>query len=738
MPLIRSLRLRAGRAILIAVVSSLFLSAATNVARAAPLSLNEWSHMIWVNAQDGDPSLAFELIERLPADHSSESVRDVRSAFEQRSRHLADAEADRQSRLAEAREAISKAADEGELAEALRSAIEMQTLSRSDQRTQIINDPLVAGLIEQAEEGAHAFEEKGEWMDAQELFLRLHLLFEEENRYREDIERVSRRLTMLRLYAPKRLHSMRNDHRIADGEDELPPFNEMGEDWREKLTGINRRMVVQALNKSHKEHVDGADMSKMIQGGLRAVRTLVTTHDLVNTFPGLKNESNVRKFVRTLDEQIADAAERGPRAGFYELTQSLDTVFRENKRTVDLSESVLLHEFGNGAMAELDNYSEVIWPDELRRFEKNTQGSFTGVGIQISMDEANQIVVVTPLEGTPAQRAGIKRDDIIRQVDGESTLGITTTQAVDRITGPKGTKVTLSVEREGAEELIDFDIVRDVIPIYSVKGWKRSGAAEDDWDWFIDPDNGIGYVRITQFTEQSTRELRRAIRQMKAKDVNGLILDLRFNPGGLLGEAVGVANVFVEEGVIVSQHDADGAVRDSQVARRSLTMAPDLPLVVLINEGSASASEIVAGCLQDYDKGLLVGARTFGKGSVQNVYAMGRRAALKLTTQYYRLPGGRLIHRRDGADEWGVNPDIVVDMLPHQINEALTLRQDADIMQVVGEQEWDVDERPDPERLLTEGIDPQLETALLLLRTQTLPKQGGTAMIDLEGALNDS
>ncbi|MEC9374606.1 MAG: S41 family peptidase, partial [Planctomycetota bacterium] len=518
--------------------------------------------MIWLNAQDGNPDLAFELIERLPADDAPGAIGKVRSAYERRAEHLAEAEKDRLEAYAEARDEMTAKAEENDLSAALRSAIEMQTLSPAVDRESVTRDPLVVQLVREAEEKAATLESDGKWLEAQELYLRLHLLFEEQGRYRRDIERVSQRLTMLRLYVPRRLHDMRNEARLEIGEDELPPFNEIGEDWSEKLDGITARMVMRAMLTAQKDHVDGADLGAMLTGGLSWLRTMATTPDLVDAFPRLRDQDRVRDFTRAIDARIDELGRLPGRASYFQLKETLDDVMRINARTLDLPETALLHEFGNGAMSRLDDYSSIIWPDELRRFERSTQGSFTGVGIQISMDEANQIVVVTPLEGTPAQRAGIKRNDIIRAVDGESTLGITTSQAVDRITGRKGTPVTLSVERSGEKEWLDFRIVRDVIPIYSVKGWERSGAGEDDWDWFIDDENRIGYVRITQFTEQTTRELRRAIRQMQRDGVNGLIVDLRFNPGGLLSEAVGVANVFVEEGVIVSQHDANGITRD--------------------------------------------------------------------------------------------------------------------------------------------------------------------------------
>ena len=687
---------------------------------------------MWTSAQSGDAENAFELIARLPKEDQAPAVRALRESLERRNSHIDEAEKARVTRLAEARAEMDKHIEEGELLGALRSAVELHAISREEEKTAFLADAAVRDLVSSSEAGARDAEAKGEWLDAQELFYRLHLLFEEDGRYREDVERVGQRLMMLRMYTPERLHEMRDQQRAREGEDPLPPFNPIGEDWREKLDGINSRMIVLALNQASVGHVDQTGMAEMLKGGIHALRIMATTSDLADTFKSLADARARESFLAELDAELARIEERGGKAGYFDLRQALEKITVANNRTVRIPEEALVHEFGNGAMSRLDEFSSMIWPDELRRFQRSTEGRFTGIGVQISLDDAMQLSVVTPLEGTPAQRAGIRKGDIIREVNGEATLGISLNQAVDRITGEPGTKVTLTVERPGTPEPIEFELVRAVIPIYSVKGWKRTGARETEWDWHIDPENKIGYVRLTQFTEETTREMLQAIGQMRRAGLEGLILDLRFNPGGLLSEAVSIANLFVDEGLIVSQHDAMGVERDSQRARAGFAVLGDLPVVVLINEGSASASEIVAGCLQDYGRALLLGARSFGKGSVQNVYPISQgRAMLKLTTQYYRLPKGRLIHRRDGARNWGVEPDVIVPMTPTQVNDAITLRMDADVMPLGDDGKAAADaETPDPDRLLTEGLDPQLETALLLLRSQAIARRSGHAMLD--------
>jgi len=681
----------------------------------------------WDLALSGRSDEAFLQLERMAADGGSD---ELRAALERRSEHLEKIEEKRSERLDEARTEMNDHIAEGEVVKALRSAVEIHTLS-TDKR-EVLGNPKVRDLVGEAADRARRAEASGDWLTAYELYYRLNLLFEQAGTYREPFDRLGRRLIMLRLYVPETLHEMRSDKLVAEGEDELPPYNDLADHWEEKLDGVSRSMLIRALNRAERSHVEGVGLREMLVRGLDALETFVTTTTLSTAFPALSDERKVERFVRRIGEIRGDLSERGEKAGYFELVGTLKSIDRANEETLSLPEAAILHEFGNGAMEELDEFSSIVWPDEVEQLQRSTQGKFTGVGIKISLDESQAIKVITPLQGTPAQRAGVLPGDVIVAVDGDPTLGISLQQAVDRITGDEGTPVELTLEREGESEPVTVTMRRAEIPIYSVKGWRRAGPAETDWDWFIDKEHKIGMLRVTQFAEDTTRELRRAIREMRRQGgVNGIILDLRYNPGGLLSEAVSVANLFVEEGVIVSQHDADGIERESQRARRGNAELADVPVVVLINEGSASASEIVAGCLQDYDRAIIVGSRSYGKGSVQNVYTVGTTelALLKLTTQYYYLPSGRLIHRRPKAETWGVEPDVGVEMLPSQIADSLTMRQDADLFLQEGDQDFVA-----PEQLLEDGVDTQLETALLLLKSQATAKKGGGRAITLRDA----
>lgn len=695
-----------------------------------PISVADWANQVWTSAQAGQKDRMFTLFEALPSEHEVAEIVSLREKIDQRDKHLEAAQADRLSRLDEAWTELDEKLAKDDLSDSLRTAVEISSLS--DDKAGVMANPKIADLADRAEREARHADAAGEWLKAQELYFRLNLLYEDTQRFESDLARVGSRLMMIRLYAPERLHDMRDAERAAEGLDPLPPFNKVGEDWHQKLAGIeDPNLVVRALQHAQLAHVDGADMGDMLAGAIDNVKTLATTPEVASSFPNLKDEDKKAAFVAELGRVSKKLEERRGRVDVYDLTRTIRSVLDANTSTVAIDPPALLHEFGNGAMSKLDQFSGIVWPDELRQFQRTTQGRFTGVGIQIQLDEAQRLKVVTPLNGTPAHRAGILPGDIITQVDDESTIGITLTGAVERITGDPGTTVTLSVERTGVAEPIKFPLVRENIPIYSVKGWKRSGPSETDWDWFIDRENRIGYVRVSQFSDGVTREFDQAVREMKRSGLEGLILDLRFNPGGLLNEAVDLSNRFISEGVIVSQHNARGAAQEVQKAQRSANSLGDIPVVALINEGSASASEIVSGALQDHHRAVLVGARTFGKGSVQNVYDLGRGvAALRLTIQYYHLPGGRLIHRRPGSASWGIDPDIAVEMSPTKIGDALRIRQDADVLPIDEKGEVVLNaEGHDPTVLLSEGIDMQLESALLLLQSQSVAKRHGVAML---------
>ncbi|HUW55055.1 MAG TPA: S41 family peptidase [Planctomycetota bacterium] len=311
-----------------------------------------------------------------------------------------------------------------------------------------------------------------------------------------------------------------------------------------------------------------------------------------------------------------------------------------------------------GALRSLDGYSAYISPEDFEEFRTQTKGEFQGLGIEIGIRQ-NWLTVIAPIEDTPAWRAGIRAGDRIIKIEGKSTEKMSTLDAVKVLRGKKGTKVTITIVHEGERKPIDLTITRDVIPLISVRGYRRNDEA-GHWDYFVDPEHKIGYIRLNAFQENSVQELDKAVADLESKGMKGLVLDLRFNPGGLLSTAVNVADRFLENGVVVSTRGR--AVQSVSYKAHKFGTYRDFPLALLVNNWSASASEIVAGAVQDHRRGIIVGEHTFGKGSVQNVIPLrGGKSALKLTTAYYYTPSGRSIHRKEDNGDGGLIPDIVVE-----------------------------------------------------------------------------
>ena len=307
-------------------------------------------------------------------------------------------------------------------------------------------------------------------------------------------------------------------------------------------------------------------------------------------------------------------------------------------------DSKLVESAINGMLAGLDPHSSYMDPKSFRDMQVQTRGEFGGLGIEVTMEDG-LIKVVAPIDDTPAAKAGVMANDIITMLDDEAVQGMTLNQAVDKMRGPVNTKIKLTIMRKGVDKPVVLTITRDVIRVKSV----RSHAEGSD----------VGYIRITQFNEQTTDGLKQAIADLKsqlgADKIKGYILDLRNNPGGLLDQAISVSNAFLDKGEIVSTRGRNSDETQRFNARPSDDLVGNKPLIVLVNGGSASASEIVAGALQDHKRATLVGTRSFGKGSVQTIIPLGAgNGALRLTTARYYTPSGRSIQAK------GIVPDIQV------------------------------------------------------------------------------
>ena len=694
----------------------------------------EWSSRVWAAASDGHWKVVDTLLADVPKgeDQSLVAFRTQLDSFRSHRESEAD---DMVSARDKALEEMNTFKAEGNIVKAMQSAVEAQTLSKNLDDIMFTED--VQAVLAKTQEEIDSQSKEGNILTAQTLLYYLRTFYEGTSRrdlfdtWSDRLEDVTLQVSLLRQYAPEHLHSLFVERALVLGDDPPEEFNAQAKDnWIERIDGIDKNMVVRSLDIASSEHINSVSWENLIKGGLDSVQTLGTVPVIAETFENVSNTEARNAWKQAVDEELESFEEYLKHIpGKRVLIQTLNRLIDANERTIKLPDGVLLREFGDGAMSKLDKYSAIIWPDESRRFEQQTEGRFVGVGIVIKENNKGEIMVVNPIEGAPAYYGGVQPDDVITAVNGKSSSGWSLNDAVDRITGPKGTAVTLTLRRNGEDDLFDLTLTRDSIKLHSVQGWWKEGLNEDgqpDWNWFVDQENKIGYIKLTGFSEESYTDMLSAIQEMqKEGQPHGLILDLRYNPGGLLPTARRIANLFVSSGTIVSGETANGEELFRMRALPNRAYLSDWPVVILINQGSASASEIVSGCVQAHDAGIIVGQRSWGKGSVQTVHKISREANVKLTTQYYRLPSpdggvtpGRLVHKRRGSTDWGVIPDVEVRMSPSQITKSNELRQKADMILIDN-----VDrERPDVNDLISLGLDPQLETALLILRANALSK----------------
>lgn len=411
--------------------------------------------------------------------------------------------------------------------------------------------------------------------------------------------------------------------------------------------------------------------------------------------------------VSPVDAQDENKAAPAPKQDeYFELMQTFVDTFEQVDRNYvkDVDRRKLLEAALRGMIKELDPYSSYIPPEELARFNQQVDQQFGGIGIQVQPDpRTSRILVISPLPDTPAYKAGVRAGDIVTEVEGYDTENMPLSRAVELMKGPPGETVSIKVRHLSATEDEEIVMKRAIISVKSVLGdkWGKDGA----WDFLVDDEQKIGYVRLTQFGRKSAEELAAAIDTLQKQGMKGLILDLRFNPGGLLSQAVEISDMFVESGTIVSTEGKNTEKRTFEATKAGTL--PDFPMAILINRFSASASEILSACLQDHKRAVVVGERSWGKGSVQNVIELESGAsALKLTTAGYLRPSGKNIHRFPDSkvtDEWGVHPDEEVKFTRKELEDYDEYRRARDVLT----------ENAPPE---SEFNDRQFETALERVR----------------------
>ena len=634
--------------------------------------------------------------------------------------------------------------------------IAARACSLADSKDAFRKEPWVDKLVTEAIQRAGNDDQTEQWVRSLRLYSDLSMIEPAVPAWKDKLKGATRHVRLLAMYTIETLKAMQ-DSETAERESIeqlLHPTTQPAAtqpakpdatdksvndsfkvDWHETLKGVKINMLSEALSDAETNYYRGITYRDMATGGLKAVRAVVMTKGLEKAFPKLADEGLRSEFLKALDGFQADNENATAQTAAAVLNLTLKRLQTKNHDTIDLPAPVLVSEFADGAFEPLDPFTSMIWPSDLEEFNKATQGRFSGVGVQIQTDDDGSLRVVTPLEDTPAYKAGIKAGDVIAEIDGKSAKHITVNQAVRTITGPPDSLVTLTITSPDGKSK-EYKLKRETIHVASVKGYvHRPGGG---WDYMVDPQQKIGYIRITNFTGDTADELNSAIEAMKLKNVRGIIMDLRYNPGGLLTAATDVADKFLDHGLIVSTRpDRETGNQPWQSFAKPSTDDCTLPMVVLVNQYSASASEIVSGALKDDGRALVVGERTFGKGSVQMLFPLTDRTAyLKLTTSHYYLPSGRCIHREENSKEWGVDPDVTVAMTPDQMRAAIDAREELDVLRDIAPAagaQPKLDQvaknagaksdagRGNKKDLLSS--DPQMSAALLLLRLQLASAQ---------------
>jgi carboxyl-terminal processing protease len=362
-----------------------------------------------------------------------------------------------------------------------------------------------------------------------------------------------------------------------------------------------------------------------------------------------------------------------------------------------------------GMVGRLDEHSAYINPKNVPEFTEAISRQFVGVGMEIAIEpKTRQLMVVAPLVGSPAAEAGIRAGDKIAAIDGQTTQGLAIKDAERRIRGKPGSPVVLTVLHEGEKKPVEISIMRAVIHADTVLGDTR--RADSTWDWFLPGSERIGYLRINSFADNTEKEMAAALERLAADHVRGVILDLRNNPGGLLDAGVAVADMFIDSGVIVTTRSRGGRIKRTYNADGNAIL-PNVPMAILVNQYTASAAEIVAACLQDHGRAVVVGQRSYGKGTVQELIPLEEdQGLLKLTTSSYWRPSGRDITRPKNADaqsEWGVSPNkgFEVRLEGEDLARWIRWRAQRDARRTSAAPREDDDQRPLADAALMKAVD---------------------------------
>jgi carboxyl-terminal processing protease len=596
--------------------------------------------------------------------------------------------------------------DVNDISKALSVIAKVSEFADETQKVKLLSEPFTQQTIQKAIDKARELESRGKWLDAYAVcYGWLQAIDEENEAYSE--------------YAEKLIEKAE----IAVSFQDSPC-----ESRDERYEGVKKETFVRAIDALRFNYVSSIiDYRQMV---IEAIKRCKLLTEVVNSSPvasPLLPESGVAS------REKLSAWSNGLAAILDEISQSpmdvskdkfidiFEKVLALNTTTVELPPQILIAQFAEASLSALDPYTVIVWPKQVEDFEKIMTNEFTGIGIEISK-EKGLLTVVSLLPDTPAYNSGLDAEDVIEKAEGVETKDMSLSCAVKNITGPAGTEVKLTIRRGGEDNTRDITITRAKITVPTIRGWQRTETGK--WLYMIDKRRKIGYVRITSFTEKTASDLEEVLSGLEAEGLNGLILDLRFNSGGLLNMAVEVADKFLEEGLIVITRPRSWVSSTYASAHKEGTH-PNYPLVILINRYSASASEIVAGALADllHNRAVLVGERTHGKGSVQGIVSYPKEGAqLKYTMAYYHLPSGQRVKSRDavkkeGGEDWGVGPNVEVKLRSDELKKMFDVQRDNDVLVRA---DHNKEASPLKKHTAEESLsaDPQLAVGLLVVRSK--------------------
>lgn len=592
------------------------------------------------------------------------------------------------------------------------------------QKKQLLSDPFVKETIQKAIDKAAKYEVEGKWLEAYTNCYAWLMAIDPNNQGYSD-------------YAQQLLDKAT----IAMAFEDSPC-----ETSAERFGGVKEELFIQAINFLNSNYVSIINYNEMAAKAIEHCKMLAevtSTSFRLNENTANNDQSVLDAIKGTLDPDKLSSWSKGlmelldnaksASGGLEQLDKNkfldiFNSALDLNASTIKLPRALLIAQFTEASLSTLDPYTVIVWPRQVQDFEQMMTSEFTGIGIEISKQKG-LLTVSSLLLDTPAFNANLDAGDIIEEVDGIETKDMSLFCAAKKIKGPAGTKVKLKVRRpsddkDADDEVFDITITRDTIVVPTVRGWQRSQSGK--WLYMIDEENKIGFVRLTSFSSETVTALEKVLFDLEERGLKGLILDLRFNTGGLLDSAVAVVDLFIEEGVIVKRQSGFGRPTFYETANKKGTH-PNYPLVILINSSSASASEIVAGALADekYKRATLVGTRTHGKGSVQGITGyLGGGAQLKYTMAYYHLPSGQRVESRDEMEkqnrkDWGVAPNVEVELRSDELKKMMELQRNNDVL-VKANHNGTSNETKKHTIEETIASDPQLAVALLIIRSRLI------------------